>query len=398
MLPSSPAFTPLRQGVSSAISTGRDVGLEPHELDGLNTAVRALADRAIAADDSAVVRPLRVIQSVLDREADMIEAALVGDIVVRLEGRRSPDESAHERYAEVRQEISRLRRASDIMSAEGRRGAGGPEPGPRWTRLCSRLLRLGQDLARPDGRTQLARDEIRLLLGLVESLYPSADSPVLAESSAIGRTLLGEQRARLGASLDDTRLMWLGLLDQERDEQARGSAAVLAAGAEVVALVESLSPLVRLWERAPGTGADVLGTINADAGIELGLGVVSATVQALPGELQRAAALVAQARAEDAQTALRSLQEIRESCSVLAALASWTPADGPTAPTGSIGAWGEIAGIERLAWTDPARARAARLSLALHEWQRAKDLGDAARVDSWRGIAQNLAARAVAGE
>lgn len=392
-LPASPTFSELHKALSESVASGTLGSLESPHRNQLNKLMVRLADRPDAEKEERIIRPLRSTLRGVSQRARSFEPELIRDAMECLRGKPeaislSP---AWERYSQARTMMDLVRRASGVMAVDGRVGASGPEPANRWTRLCSRILRLSQDLARPDDRSPLAGEELRLILGLVDSLYPAAESPALTGSTPIGVALLGDQRGLLASTLNDTRQTWLSLVDKEKDEQAKGAATVLAGGAELVRLVEALEPLAALWSSQPAERDRLITELNAHPGLEVPASLMAELAASLPSQLQDAAKLLLHARAEEAQAARGLLREARRAASPLLVMASWRGGLPVSAIAGSASAWSELAGIEAWEMPDGTADAAARLSIKAHELQAARQSSRTAETDARRVELEDLA-------
>lgn len=392
-LPASPAFSELHEALSGGVASGTLASLESSLRDRLNELIARLADRPEAEKEERIIRPLRSTLRGISQRARSQEPELMRAAMECLRGK--PDAIAQspawDRYSQSRAMMGLVRRASDVMAVDGRVGASGPEPANRWTRLCSRILRLSQDLARPDDRSPLASEELRLLLGLVDSLHPAAESPALTGNTPIGIALLGDQRGLLASTLSDTRQTWLSLVDKEKDEQAKGAASVLAGGADLVKLVEALEPLAALWSSQPAERERLIAELNAHPGVEVPASLVAELATSLPSQLQDAAKLLLHARAEEAQAARGLLREAHRAASPLLVIASWRESTPASAITGSVSPWSELAGIETWGLPEGAKDAAARLSITAHKWQAAHQSGRSADAQTRRAELEDLA-------
>ncbi len=390
-LPASPAFSELHQALSDSIASGSLTSLDAPLRDRLAELVAQLANRPEAEKEDRIIRPLRSTLRGVSQRARAQEPELIRAAIDCLRG--TPDAFAQspawDRYTQARTMMNLVRRASTVMAVDGRAGASGPEPANRWTRLCSRILRLSQDLARPDDRSPLAGEELRLLLGLIDSLYPAAESPTLTSATPIAVALLGDQRGLLASTLSDTRQTWLSLIDKEKDDQAKGAASVLAGGAELVQLVEALEHLAPLWSSQPTERERLIADLNAHPALEVPPPLIMELAASLPSQLQDAAKLLLHARAEEAQTARALLRDARRATSPLLAIASWRA--GVPAATAPTSPWSELAGIEAWALPDGAQSDAARLSVAAQECQAAKQSGRTQAAEARRTELEDLA-------
>jgi hypothetical protein len=366
-----------------------DLGGETRQLDAFERALDLLADKGKLADERDLARQLRPLNRALTptlRDAERKLQGALPDLLTRSDAMSDPGMlaiiSAYKRALDDLRIVAALNAA---MTGDKTTTSGEPVVTDRWKRIADRVLKLGQDVARPELR-ETALESIR---GMGEQIaqftkLPGEDSLRDAAQKAknssgdkattVWTALTGGREAGLVSEISDRRGGWLDGWDKAGYAGSAGDVQRLMALRELMEVLDIARGLI---ETGPGSG----GALNAWAGWEISGDGLKALAPDLVGMTSEATRMIVEG---EAPKCAEQVAKIREQCGAallaarLSRLAGEKKLVFPADPTLEAGCGGPVAGVHWMARFADELADVCRYA---DEVAAAQKLGAASRAD-----------------
>lgn len=301
-------------------SSQPDLGGEARTLEAFERGLDLLASKGRLPDERDLARQLRPLNRALVptlRDAERKLLAALPDLLTRLDAMTDPGVlatiSAYKRAVRDLEIIGELNAA---MIGEKTATSGEPVVSDRWKRIADRVLKLGQDAARPELR-ESALEAVRGMgeqiaqftkLPGEDSLRDSAqkaknaapDKPV----STAWTALTGGREGSLVSEISDRRGGWLDGWDRAGYAGSAGEVQRLMALRELMGVLDVARGLI---ETGPGSAT----ALNSWAGWEISGDGLKALAPDLAGMTSEATRMIVEG---EAATCVEQVNKIREQC------------------------------------------------------------------------------------
>lgn len=259
------------------------------------------------ADDRSLVRHVRPAWRIIAPTLRQTEQKLLGampEILARPEAMTDPAVlsaiAAHRRVVQDLQMLAGLsatlgERGIDLAVKPGEQG-----PQPRWVRISDRVLRLGQDMAKPEGRDE-ALASLRELAGQLERFLELPGEASLRRGGPAWEVLAGGKQSALLSEISDRRGGWLDGWDRQGYAGAAGDIQRLDSLRAIMETMHDLVPVVEATDARAATGGSAYTALLAWPGWELSPESLGELCRGMSDRTAEAVALITSGDAAKAQ-------------------------------------------------------------------------------------------------